>query len=324
MIARVMWLMAGSVGLAGCSEPSAPPALTVVADPASDGQTGVVGAALAVPLRVQVMADGVPRAGLTLRWRARGGTLTPTESTTDGNGYSEATWMMGTAARFDTATATVDGVATASAAFSALAVPGPPVAIHAAGGSGQTLAVNHPRFAPLIAVVSDRYGNPVEGLPVTWTVESGPVVFLTPGAATEAVGQSACVLGPSGATGDAVVRAALPGGGTSTDFPLTVGPAMPWAVNIIYTGQEYAFASGQNGSRNPAVDTIPVGASVEWSVAEFDYDNHGVASVGAPAFQGGDLPFYGPYKLVVKFTAPGTYHYEDPYHREATGTVVVE
>ena len=322
VIFRALRLGVVAAALAGCSDASAPPALTVVADPASDGQTGVVGTALTVPLRVQVMSDGVTRAGLTLRWFAQRGILTPSESTTDGDGFATATWTLGTAARVDTATATVDGVATASVAFSARAEPGPAVAIHGAGGSGQTIAFNHPGFASLIAVVSDQYGNAVEGQAVTWTVESGPVVFLTQGGATDAVGQSAPCW-PERDAGGAIVRATLPGGGASTDFSLTVGPPMPWVVNHISTASGFVFASAQNNSMNPAVDTIAVGTAVQWRLGDLDYGKYGVASVGEPAFHGGDISYSGPLMLVVTFTAPGTYHYEDPYYREATGIVVV-
>jgi plastocyanin len=70
------------------------------------------------------------------------------------------------------------------------------------------------------------------------------------------------------------------------------------------------------------VDTIPAGRTMEWSL-EFDYDQHGVASVGTPAFQGGDFPYNGRPTVSVRFDTPGTYHYTDPYHPSATGILVV-
>jgi len=57
---------------------------------------------------------------------------------------------------------------------------------------------------------------------------------------------------------------------------------------------------------------------------EFDYDNHGVASVGTPAFQGGDFPYGEMPTVSVRFDTPGTYRYADPYHPSATGILVVQ
>ena len=59
-----------------------------------------------------------------------------------------------------------------------------------------------------------------------------------------------------------------------------------------------------------------------WTL-EFDYDLHGVRSVGTPSFQGGDFPYYDP-TISVTFSTPGTYSYHDPYHTTATGIVVVQ
>src|SRR4030095_12249211 len=41
-----------------------PPLVTVTVDPTTDGQTGVVGTTLTQPLRVLVLSDGAPRAGV--------------------------------------------------------------------------------------------------------------------------------------------------------------------------------------------------------------------------------------------------------------------
>ena len=80
--------------------------------------------------------------------------------------------------------------------------------------------------------------------------------------------------------------------------------------------------SRENGS-SPAVDTIPAGRTIVWTL-EFDYDLHGVAPVGDPTFQGGgDFPYANPSTISVTFSAPGTYHYADPYNPNATGVVVV-
>jgi hypothetical protein len=142
------------------------------------------------------------------------------------------------------------------------------------GGDGKTLAVNHAAFSSLIAEVNDQFGNAVQGAAVTWTVESGPVAFITMGGATDAAGRSAAVLAPNGTVGGAVVRAALPGGTPAVTFTLTVAPSTPYVV-IVRTpngnSPPDAFLSAQNGTTNPAVDTIPAGATMEWRVEPWDY-----------------------------------------------------
>jgi plastocyanin len=205
--------------------------------------------------------------------------------------------------------------------FSARALPGPAVAIDAAGGSDQKLPANHPASASLIAVVTDQYGNEIPGQMVTWTVESGPVAFLTMGGATDSAGRSSSVVTPTGATGPAVVRGALPGVGASTDFALTI--LSPTFEVVLFTHGAFAFVSSQNGSRSPAVDTIPAGQTMRWTL-QFDYDVHGVAPVGMPTFTGGDFPYATPSTVSVTFATPGTYHYTDPYNPAVTGIVVVQ
>ena len=59
-----------------------------------------------------------------------------------------------------------------------------------------------------------------------------------------------------------------------------------------------------------------------WTI-EFDYDRHGVTSVGTPAFAGGILPLRALSTVSVSFATPGTYHYADPYYPVATGILVV-
>jgi hypothetical protein len=296
-----------------------PPRLTATAVGNSSSQTGVVGTALAAPLRIQVQFGGVPQAGVSVHWSTPSGSVLPADGTTDAGGFAEAAWTLGTAARLLSASATVDGLSGAPVGFVAQALAGPAGAIQTAGGSGQKFPANRPPRDSLVALVTDQYGNLVKGEAVTWTVVRGPVEFSSQGGATDATGRSASTIAPSGGTGDALVRAALPRVGAA-DFALSVEPKL-FEV-LLRTSGAYSFISLQNHSSGPAVDTIPAGRTMEWSL-EFDYDIHGVASVGTPAFQGADFPYYGP-TVSVRFETPGTYHYADPYHPSATGILVVQ
>jgi plastocyanin len=303
------------------SATAVPPAVTATAVASSNNQSTAVGNALPLPLRVQVLSDGEPAAGVIVRWQTDAGSLAAVDSTTDNAGYATAVWTLGTTAGIDTAIVKTRGAQVVEASFSARALPGPAAAIDTAGGAGQNVPSNHSASKPLIALVTDRYGNAIQGQAVRWSVEHGSVAFLETGGLTDAAGRSSSTIAPSGPTGDALVRAALPGAGLAADFPLTIGP--PTTQVVLRTTSDFAFVSQQNGSSHPAVDTIPVGRTVEWTL-EFDYDLHGVKSTGSPAFAGGDFPYANPSTISVTFPNPGTYHYADPHYPTATGVVVVQ
>jgi plastocyanin len=291
--------------------------VTVVA--ASNGQTGTVGTTLPQPLQVKVDTNGTPKAGVLIHWRSPSGSVAPEGSMSDSNGIASATWTLGSVSGSTAAYATMAGT-TLSQMFSATALPGPAAAIGIATGAGQTSPANRGPFDSLVAVVSDLYSNRVQGQAVTWTIERGPVAFVTMGGTTNATGLSTTIVKPTGTAGNAIVRAAVPGIATSADFALTISP--PASDVVLHTFPDYKFVSSQNGSTDPAVDTIPVGATMTWTL-EFDYDNHGVRSVGSPSFTGGDFPYANPSTVSVTFTTPGRYSYNDPYHPTATGVVLV-
>jgi adhesin/invasin len=302
-----------------------PPLVTVTVDSATDGQTGVVGATLTQPLRVTVRSDDTPSAGVAVTWEVSGGSIAPASSITDAAGIATATWTLGHVAGAGQAWVKIPVSVDPVGFFTATALPGPAAVIAKAGGDGQTLAVNRVTFSSLIASVTDQYGNGVQGETVTWTVESGPVAFVAVGGATDGYGLSSSTLRTSDIQGAAVVRAALTGPGVAVDFGLTVGPPVDPLITLDPIGRTSAFISKQNGSRNPAVDTVAVGVLVTWVLDPFDYELHSVVSVGVPSFSGGgNFPYPGPFTISVTFTMPGTYHYADSWYSNHTGIVVVE
>jgi len=332
-IAGATWILGGTAGGMSASvavegAPGGPLVFQAVAlarpslmiDSASNGQTGMVGGALVRPLRVLVASGNAPATGLRVTWQPSGGHITPASSIVDAFGYATASWTLDTVAGAARVQALVDGVAGSGAWFDATALPGPPVAIAIKSGDSQTRPANRWSFAePLLAKVSDRYGNENQAVDVEWSIESGPLTFRSRGGAV-------AVVAPLGTLGEGIVRAALPGA-RSVDFALTVTPMAGYDV-VLQASSGYAFQSMQNGTSGPAVDTIPVGATLTWELAPLgDYEGHGVISMGSPSFSGGgDFTYSGSLAPTVTatFSQPGSYTYRDPYFPDVTGVVVVQ
>jgi hypothetical protein len=93
-------------------------------------------------------------------------------------------------------------------------------------------------------------------------------------------------------------------------------------VGTVTLGPGIQFVSGHNGTENPAVDTIPVGATVTWTWT--GSLPHGVQPMASPSFPGSTVKT-GSGTYAVKFTTPGTYQYDCSVHGTAmTGTIVVQ
>ena len=242
-----------------------PPVRVTAAAVSGNDQTGVVGTVLFQALRVQALSDGAPKAGVTISWSTAAGSLAPMESVTDTAGIAETTWTLSKIAGVRTASASILGAPGSPVTFSATALAGPAAAMDALVGGGQTSPANRNDLSKLIGIVMDRFGNGVTGQRVTWTVESGPVAFLTRMDTTDGVGRTIALVEPTGAEGPAMVRAALPGGTLSVTFPLTI---LPREYDVIL--DRNVFRSVQNGTRGPAVDTIPFGETMTWTLDPFD------------------------------------------------------
>jgi plastocyanin len=85
-----------------------------------------------------------------------------------------------------------------------------------------------------------------------------------------------------------------------------------------------AFISAHNGTANPAVDTVAVGATVTWAWTNNEGVSHSVQSQGSTAFASSPIIDGDGQTYAVTFTTPGTYQYDCAVHGTAmTGTIVV-
>jgi len=157
-----------------------------------DAQSDTIGAKLA-PLVVQVtdnLSNGV--SGVTVNWIASGATLSSTTSITDAGGFAVDTLTLGSVAGPGSATASVGGLTGSPLPFTLTIQHGNPSLMSASAGGAQaaTVHTNAPT-APRV-LVTDRAGNPISGIVVTYTPSSsasGQVTGATP--ATDAGGLAA-------------------------------------------------------------------------------------------------------------------------------------
>jgi len=290
--------------------------VTATIEPASEGQSAMVGTPLGEELVVTVRSGGVPQANVSVVWSTTSGSVTPGTALTAPDGVARARWTLGPVAGSQSAYASVARTKGGPLAFHATATPLAGTMISKVDGSDhQSIPANFPgRW--LGVTVTDAFGNVDAVTPVIWSVLEGPVTLSA--SWTDRFTNFV----PSGPPGIARVRAVLSGTGASVDFTVTVLPAVP--LVILDLGEQTGFLSRINGT-SPAVDTIPAGGAMTWLLSYEDLDYHAVAAVGLPTFVGGGLGYGGTRNgLTITFGSPGTYHYEDPYWPGVIGTLVVQ
>ena len=198
-----------------------------------DDQTGPPRQTLPDALVVAVVDEaGNPVVGAAVTWvvTAGGGTLDPSTGTTDDNGNASTRWTLGPSAGVNTAQAIVSGVGQAE--FSATAAAGTASDIVIVSGDDQTAPAGSRLPAGLVVRVVDGDDNPVSGVPVTWSVESGGgSVSPTSGATgTDGLATTAWTLGAS--TGRQRVEASAPGAG-SVRFEATSTAGAPSVLGLV-------------------------------------------------------------------------------------------
>ncbi len=201
-----------------------------------NGQTGTAGAALATSLSVLVRdALNNPVSGVTVGWATTsGGAMTPASSVTNASGIATTSWTLGTAAGAQSATGSVGGLTGSPVNFSATATPDAAASIAVSAGNGQTATVNTTVATAPAALVTDQFGNPVNGVSVTFAVTGGGGSVTGGSQTTNASGIATVTSWRLGTTAGAnSLSAAATGVGTPAGFTATgtAGPATQIAVN---------------------------------------------------------------------------------------------
>ena len=147
-----------------------------------DKQKGRVGEPLNDPLVVEVTdARGRPVSGATVAFEltSAGSAVVPHEKRTNANGLADARVQLGTTVGRQTGKARVvtpEGRPPVQADFTAMALSEDAISMAAVAGQDQTGHVGQPLDDRLVVEVTDGFGNPVAGVPITWSAEGGGTV----------------------------------------------------------------------------------------------------------------------------------------------------
>lgn len=218
-------------------------AAKTIALTSGDNQSSVVRSALTNPFVVTVSDTfGNPVQGTIVTFSidsvpsgATGQAMSDTNATTGANGQASTLVTLGDKIGPYTIRATSAGLSGNPVSFAATGIAAAAKTINLSSGSAQSDSINRTLVNPFVVVVSDTFGNPVQGTNVTFAIDSIP---------TGATGQSLSV---TNATTDTMGRAAtfltlgnLPGRYTVTaaSIGLTGSPITFAATALSLTGIE--------------------------------------------------------------------------------------
>ncbi len=179
-----------------------PAAITVVQ---GNGLSGRVGEVIAEPLIVEVL-DGADRpvAGATVVIDLSGAVAEPDTISTDGEGRASAEITLGSEvgeAAGEVRVIAPESPAAVEANFTVMALAASANGLAGVTGDGQSGAAGADLPEPLVVEVTDAFGNPIEGVPITWTPEGGGSISAA-STATDGAGRTSVTrtLGPTAGT----------------------------------------------------------------------------------------------------------------------------
>src|SRR5262245_32685562 len=149
------------------------PTYNIAPDSALAVQSALVGSTLQVAAKVTL--SGQPSSNITVTWSATSGNgvVTQATSVTDATGTAKNTWRISDTAKVNLLTAAITGIA--SATFQATGLSGPAVSlVRVTKDSSATVSGS----STLLTVrATDKGGNPVPGVTVTWTATGGALTL---------------------------------------------------------------------------------------------------------------------------------------------------
>ena len=239
---------ASVTGLADVTFTANTAAATTLEVVSGDEQMARVSQQLSSPLIVVVKDQkGNPFSGATVNFTVdKGGTLSPTSTTTGSNGQAQTRLTFGSTTGTYTVTASVAGI-TDPVEFTA--EPLTATTIGRYSGSGQSGQVSQPLANSLVVIVKDQNGDPFQGAQVSFSVKSGggSVSPLTATTNSSGLAQTQLTLGST--AGNNTVQASITGG-ASAIFSATATTGTPTPVTATVTTLTVYSGDTQKAKRN--------------------------------------------------------------------------
>jgi len=197
-------LLSLGAALGACGDkklgPDVPASVNIVS---GDSQTLLAGNRASVPLVAAITNnDGSPLPNVQVRWRVSsgGGSLETIVDTTDANGQVSTVYR--SPALVGTATVTA-AAGQGAREFTMLIVADTTGTLVAYGGNGAAALVGVP--LTLTARATDRFGNPMSGVDVTWATSSGQLQATS--STTDSTGKATNVITVGPDTGSVSITA---------------------------------------------------------------------------------------------------------------------
>lgn len=178
------------------------------------GQTGTVGTTLPTALEIELKdayGNGIPGQQVGFTDNGAGGTFSSTSLITNATGTASVTYTLPTTVKTPLITVTSAGLSTGIAEK---AVAGPPSSTGIFSGNNQTAPPNT-ALKPLVAKVSDQYGNAVAGVTVTYSDGGAGGTFSSTTVTTNTVGQATVTYTTPGTAQVVNIDAATSGASTA-------------------------------------------------------------------------------------------------------------
>ncbi|MCH7874402.1 MAG: Ig-like domain-containing protein [Gemmatimonadetes bacterium] len=263
-----------------------PPANVVVT--AGDAQSATVNTAVATLPSVQVTdVGGNPLSGesVTFAPTAGGGSVTGGTTTTDGSGNATVgSWTLGTTAGANELTATATS---ASTTISATGLPGPAASLAVDAGDGQSGVVGSVVPIPPSVLVTDEFGNTVQGESVGFAVTSGGGSVTGTPATSDASGIAAVGSWTLGGTPGSNTLDATSGALTPLTFTATGVAATPDMV-AVNDGDNQTGLVGSPVNIPPSVLVTAGGLPFPGATVTFSVTGGGGSSMTNVAVTGAD------------------------------------
>lgn len=203
-VTRLALFTLSVAALGACGDTKLGPTIPAsVSRVSGDSQTILVGNRSSAPLVAEIKnSDGSPLPNIPVRWSvlSGGGSLTTLLDTTDVNGKVRTTFFSPAIA--GTAKITAE-VSARSTTFVVTLAPDTVGAIFALEGDGAAALVGSP--LTLIAKATDRFGNAMKGIDVTWSASSGSLQAAS--GTTDSTGKASNVITVGPDTGKVAITA---------------------------------------------------------------------------------------------------------------------